>query len=132
MEFSKFSQTVAKEIDAQFTEYDASHSVFVVPLADGRYQTVIAKLMDHPKFNKQVVRVTSKVCYTSEEIDYVAVLSSSEEYVNTHFIVEDDVLKVEASFFYDLVNTSSMRDVIKEVASIADDWELKITGVDTF
>lgn len=132
MDFSQFSQNLAKEISAQYTEYDANHSVFIVPLHDDRFQTVIARVMDHPKFNKEVVKITSRICYTSEKIDYVAVLSASAEFVHTRFIIEDDILKAEASFFYDNVSETIMKDMILEVANVSDDWEFKITGTDTF
>lgn len=132
MEFSKFSQNLADEISADFTEYDANHSVLVVPLKDGRYQTVVIKLMEHPKFKKEVVRITSKVCYTSEDINYKELLTASDGYVHTNFTIEDDVLKVEASLFYESIDGEILREIVKEVASIADDWEFKITGVDTF
>lgn len=132
MEFSKFSQNLAAEIGADYTEYDASHSVLVVPLADGRFQTVVARLMEHPRFKKEVVRITSKVCYTSEDIDYKELLTASDNYVHTNFTIEDDILKVEASLFYESINKEIMKEIVSEVASIADDWEFKITGVDTF
>ncbi len=132
MEFSRFSQKLASEIRADYTEYDANHSVLVVPLPDGRYQTVVARLMEHPKFKKEVVRVTSKVCYTSEDINYRELLTASDNYVHTNFTIEDDILKVEASLFYESVDDHIMKEIVKEVASIADDWEFKITGIDTF
>ena len=132
MEFSKFSQNLAQDIGADFTEYDANHSVLVVPLNDGRFQTIVVKLMEHPKFKKEVVRITSKVCYTSEDINYKELLTASDGYVHTNFTIEDEVLKVEASFFYESMDDEIMKEIVKEVASIADDWEFKITGVDTF
>ncbi|MFY0601844.1 MAG: hypothetical protein JXR03_19370 [Cyclobacteriaceae bacterium] len=123
---------MAQEINAQHTEYDANHSVFTVPLSDDRFQTVIARIMDHPKFNKKVVKIASKISYITENIDYVAVLSASSEFVHTRFIIEDDILKAEASFFYDSANDSIMKEMILEVANTADDWEFKITGKDSF
>ncbi|MFT6866123.1 MAG: hypothetical protein ACJA08_000950, partial [Cyclobacteriaceae bacterium] len=65
MDFSQLSQKLAKEINAQHTEYDSKYSVFIVPLKDERFQTVIARVIDHPKFNKEVVKITSKICFVT-------------------------------------------------------------------
>ncbi len=132
MDFSQLSQKLANEINAQFTEYDPKHSVFIVPLKDDRFQTVIARIIDHPKFNKEVVKITSKICYVTETIDYQSVLEGSAEFVHTRFIVDDDLLKAEASFFYDSVSEAIMKEMILEVANTSDDWEFKITGKDNF
>lgn len=132
MDFSKFSQKLATEINAQHTEYDANHSVFVVPLNEDRFQTVIARIIDHPKFNKQVVKITSKIAFITEEIDYVTVLSASAEFVHTRFIIEEETVKAEASFFLDSASDSIMKEMILEVANTADEWEFKITGKDNF
>lgn len=132
MDFSAFNKKVAQDLKADHTEYDSHHSVFIVPLEDDRFQTVIAELLDHPKFNKQVVKISSKICYTKEAIDYPAVLAASTEFVHTKFIVEDDLLKAEASFFFQAASEGIMKEMILEVALTADDWEFKITGKDNF
>lgn len=132
MNFSQFSQKLAQDLGAQHTEYDSNHSVFIVPLKDERFQTVIARIIDHPKFNKQVVKISSKIAYTSESIDYPSVLSASTEFVHTRFIIEDDILKAEASFFFESADESIMKEMVLEVASVSDDWEFKITGRDNF
>ncbi|WP_258103363.1 hypothetical protein [Marinoscillum sp. MHG1-6] len=132
MDFSLFNKKLAKDIKAEHTEYDANHSVFIVPLKGARFQTVIAQLLDHPKFNKKVVKVSTKICYTSEDIDYPSVLAGSADFVHTRFIVEDDLLKAEASFFFEAANEKIMKEMILEVANTADEWEFKITGKDVF
>ncbi|MFT6867410.1 MAG: hypothetical protein ACJA08_002252, partial [Cyclobacteriaceae bacterium] len=110
----------------------SKYSVFIVPLKDERFQTVIARVIDHPKFNKEVVKITSKICFVTEAINYQLVLEGSAEFVHTRFIVEEELLKAEASFFYDSASESIMKEMILEVANISDDWEFKITGKDNF
>lgn len=132
MDFSKFSEKLALEINAQHTEYDANHSVFIVPLKDDRFQTVIAKVIEHPKFNKKVVNITSKIAYITEQIDFVSLLSASAEFVHTKFMIEDEIVKTEASLFLESVNETIVKEMILEVANTADEWEFKITGKDNF
>lgn len=133
MDFAAFSQKLASDINGQYTEYDARHSVFIVPLEGDRFQTVIARIEENHRYEKQVVRVTSKVCEVgAQPIDFAQALEASTEFVHTRFIVEDGFLKTEASFFLDNLTDSLIKEMIMEVTYTADEWELKITGQDNF
>lgn len=132
MDFKKFSQNLASEIKGQYTEYDSKHSVFIVPLSDDRFQTVIARIHHHDKYKRDVIQVLSKVCELKHKIDFPALLEASSELVYTRFIVEDGFLKTEASFFLENVTDQLIKEMIMEVTYTADEWELKITGQDNF
>lgn len=132
MDFKAFSKKFADKIGGDYQEYDANHSIFVIPLSDGRFQTVIAKVIDHDKYNRKAVQVTSKVCKIDEPIDYPKVLEASKDFVHTNFIVEDDFLKVDTSIFLDHSDEKLIEEMITEVAYTADEWELKITGKDIY
>jgi hypothetical protein len=45
-------------------------------------------------------------------------------------IAEDDFLKVASSTFLDVSTPELLKEIIIEVAYVADDWELIITGAD--
>jgi len=133
MDFTAFSQKLASDIQGEYTEYDSKHSVFIVPLKDDRFQTVIARIEENKKYEKDVVKVTSKVCkIEGNSIDFVKALEASTELVHTRFIVEDGFLKTEASFFLDNLTDSLIKEMIIEVTYTADDWEFIITGQDNY
>ncbi len=130
MDFVNFSKSFATEINGQYTEYDDKKSVFVIPLPDGRNQTVIAEIFHHEQYQKEVVRVDSKICNLFSPIKYSEILKASQNFVHARFIAEDDFLKAEASFFLDNLEERIIKEMILEVAQVADEWELKITGKD--
>lgn len=132
MDFKDFSKRFADKIGGEYQEYDDNHSIFVIPLKDDRFQTVIARLVDHEKYNRKTVQVTSKVCGVDHPIDYPAVLEASKDFVHTNFIVEDGFLKVDTSIFLDHTDENLIEEMITEVAYTADEWEFKITGQDVF
>ena len=115
-----------------YNEYDDNHSIFIIPLPDERFQTVIAKIINHEKYNRKAVQVTSKVCKTDENINYEEILEASKDFVHTNFIVEDGFVKVDTSIFLDFADEPLIEEMIKEVAYTADEWEFKITGKDIF
>jgi hypothetical protein len=130
MDFKKFSEQFAQDINGSYTEYDERKSVFVIPLKDGRNQTVIACLEHFDEYDRDVVRVDSKICPLFSPIKYSEILAASTRFIHTRFIAEDDFLKAEASFFADHLDEETIKEMILEVASVADDWEEKITGKD--
>ncbi|REE05711.1 type III secretion system chaperone family protein [Marinoscillum furvescens] len=132
MNLKEFSEKFANKIGGDYNEYDDNHSIFIVPLPDERFQTVIAKLVNHEKYNRKAVQVTSKVCRVTENIDYATLLEASKDFVHTNFIVEDDFLKVDTSIFLEHTDDKLIEEAIKEVAYTADEWEFKITGQDNF
>jgi hypothetical protein len=42
----------------------------------------------------------------------------------------DDFIKVEGSTFLENVKEEGLKEIVKEVAQLADEWELKLTGLD--
>lgn len=130
MDFKEFSRNFAERTGGQYNEYDDNNSIFIVPLPDERFQTVIAKLVHLDKYNRQAVQVTSKVCSIDEPINYAEVLEASKDFAHTNFIVEDRFLKVDTSIFLDFANEDLIEEMIREVAYTADEWENKITGKD--
>jgi len=131
MNYRKFSQNYAKEIGGEFREYDDTQSVIIVPLKNGRFQTVTGHIMEHPDYKREVVHLRSKVCkMNGYDIPYNDLLAASKDYPYTKFIVEDGFLKVEAINFLVNLKDQMVKEMIMEIAQHADDWELKITGKD--
>ncbi|MEP1097473.1 MAG: hypothetical protein ABJG78_20315 [Cyclobacteriaceae bacterium] len=130
MDFKSFSQKYAQEIGGQFREYDETRSVIIFPLEDGRFQTITGHVVLHPHYDREVVRIKTKVCGLNENIPYSDLLAESTNLPYAKFVTEDDFLKVEASTFLVNLNEDMIKEMITEVAHVADSWEFKITGKD--
>ena len=130
MDYKKFSQSYAQEIDGEFREYDDNQSIIIVPLRKDRFQTVTGHIVKHDGYGRDVIHLKSKVCELSYNIPFEECLEASKEYPYTKFIVEDDFLKVEAINFLLNLNEDMVKEMIMEIAQHADDWELRITGKD--
>ncbi|MFT4833361.1 MAG: hypothetical protein ACI83W_000578 [Marinoscillum sp.] len=130
MDFKAFSKKFSEKTGGEYHEYDDNLSIFVVPLKDERFQTVIARVIDHDMYNRKAVQVTSKVCEITHHIDYPSILEASKDFVHTNFIVEDGYLKVDTSIFLDYADEGLIDEMIREVAETADEWENRITGKD--
>jgi len=130
MDFHNFSQKYAAEIGGEYREYDDTQSVIIMPLPDGRFQTVTGHITDNRDYDRKVVQLKTKVCSTNENIPFKEILNESAHYPYSKFIVEDDFLKVEAIAFLDSLSDSMIKEMFEEIAKHADDWEFRITGKD--
>ncbi len=130
MDIRKFLQDYSQEINGEYSEYDENKSVIIVPLPDERYQAIVGKINYNETYDKETVEFSSKVCSVREDIDYITLLKTNSDFIHAKFIVEDDFLKVEAGTFSELTNEAHLKQIISEVANLADQWELKITGKD--
>ncbi|MCC5930262.1 MAG: hypothetical protein JJU28_13520 [Cyclobacteriaceae bacterium] len=125
-----FMESFADELGGQFSEYDKKKSVIIVPLHNNRFQAVLGVLRVNPKFNKTSVEFSSKVCHCSNVKDYKALVQDNAKTAYAKFVLIDDYLKVEGSAFLENVSKEALKDIILEVANLADEWEQKLTGLD--
>ena len=132
MNFKKFAKKYASEINGDFRDYDEEQSVIVIQLEDERYQAVQGRIYRNSRYDCEVIQLKSTVCKISDVSDFEILLKASLEYVHSKFIVEDNFLRVEASYFMDSVNEMRVKQIIQEVGHLADEWELKITGKDIY
>jgi len=130
MDFSKTIHQIADEIGAQFNEYDEKKSVLIVLLNGSRYQTVMCLLGRHEKYKRDIIQFTSKVCDTDQFINYVDVLSGNSDSVHSKFVISGGFLRVESTSYIDNTNPGLLKEMVLEVAELADEWELKITRED--
>lgn len=130
LDFKNFVKHFSEEIDGRYTEYDENQSVIIIPLKDGRFQAVTGHKAHHPPSGRDIIHIKSKICKTSEEIPYVDILQANSDYPYARFVIEDDFLKVEAIEFTDHLDETQIKEMMYEVANLADEWEYKITGED--
>ena len=128
--FNEFMERFADEIGGQFSEYDQSKSVIIVPLEENRFQAVLGVKKFNEKFNKTGVEFSSKVCPYSDDIDCKQLVIENAKTCYAKFVIVDDFIKVEGSTFVETIMEDGLKEIIKEVAQLADEWELKLTGLD--
>lgn len=128
--FNAFMENFATEIGGQFSEYDQSKSVIIVPLEENRFQAVLGVMKFNEKFNKMGIEFSSKVCPFSDDIDCKQLVMENAKTCYAKFVIIDDFIKVEGSTFLENVKADGLKEIIREVAQLADEWELKLTGLD--
>ncbi|HEY0741998.1 MAG TPA: hypothetical protein VGD40_11075 [Chryseosolibacter sp.] len=120
----------ADQIGGQFTDYDHSKSVIVVPLDRSRFQTVLAITQKSPVSGRDQAVFTSKVCEFSPSIDLKMLMEQNASFDYSKFVVEDGYLKVEASCLPSTASEAQVKEMIQEVAQLADHYEYRLTGQD--
>ncbi len=129
-DFNVFMENYAEQIGGQFSEYDSSKSVIIVPLDDNRFQAVLGVMKHNEKFDKMGVEFSSKVCPDSEDIDYKRLIMENAKTCYAKFVTVDGFIKVEGSTFMETTTEDGLKEIIQEVAQLADEWEYKLTGLD--
>lgn len=120
----------ADQIGGQFTDYDHTKSVIVVPLDRSRFQTVLAVTQKSPVSGRDQAVFTSKVCEFSPTIDLKMLMEQNASFDYSKFVVEDGYLKVEASCLPSTASEAQVKEMIQEVAQLADHYEYRLTGQD--
>jgi hypothetical protein len=120
----------ADQIGGQFTDYDHTKSVIVVPLDKSRFQTVLAVTQKSAVSGRDQAVFTSKVCEFNTSIDLKMLMEQNASFDYSKFVVEDGYLKVEASCLPSTASEAQVQEMIQEVAQLADHYEYKLTGQD--
>ncbi|HNV28853.1 MAG TPA: hypothetical protein PKJ83_06950 [Cyclobacteriaceae bacterium] len=120
----------ADQIGGQFTEYDPSHSIIIVPVSGNRFQTVVGTIRKNDLYNRSLITLNSKVCAVKAGIDFKMLLEQSAYFNYCRFIITENHLQIEAVTALDTVNESTIQEMLQEVANLADQYELKLTDTD--
>ena len=120
----------ADQIGGQFTDYDHTKSVIVVPLDKSRFQTVLAVTQKSAVSGRDQAIFTSKVCEFRANMDLKSLLEQNANFDYSKFVLEDGFLKVEASCLASSTSEEQLKEMIQEVAQLADHFEFKLTGED--
>jgi hypothetical protein len=130
MNFLEFMKGFADEIGGHFSEYDKTKSVIIIPLGENRFQAVVGIIKHSDRYNKTGIEFSSKVCLLNEDVNLADLLKENTNFCHAKFVIVDDFIKVEASAFLDNVTDDLLKEIIIEVAQVADEWEYKTTGLD--
>jgi hypothetical protein len=120
------------QIGGQFTDYDHTKAVVVVPISKGRFQTVLAVLKPSQLSGRDLAVFTSKVCEFSGSINAKELLEENAGFDYSKFILEDGYLKMEASCTAATVTEEQVKEMLQEVASMSDKFEMELTGQDVY
>ena len=120
----------ADQIGGQFTDYDHIKSVIVVPLDKSRFQTVLATTQKSQVSGRDQAVFTSKVCEYRNNIDLKVLKEQNSNFDYSKFVLVDGYLKVEASCLTASASEAQVKEMVQEVAQLADHYELKLTGQD--
>jgi len=130
MDLNAFMRKYADQINGQFMEYDPQHSIIIVPVSGGRAQTVLGHVRQNELYNRKLIAFNSKVCIFSPEIDLKSLFEQTAFFNYCRFIISENHIQVEAVAALDNISEETIKEMVQEVANLADQYELKLTGVD--
>lgn len=108
MDLTAFMKKYADQIGGQFTEYDPSHSIIIIPVSGNRFQTVIGTIRKNDLYNRSLITLNSKVCAVKAGIDFKMLLEQSAYFNYCRFIITENHLQIEAVTALDTVSELSL------------------------
>ncbi|TXH29357.1 MAG: hypothetical protein E6Q96_03645 [Cyclobacteriaceae bacterium] len=130
MDLTAFMKKYADQIGGQFTQYDPSHSIIIMPVSGNRFQTVIGTIRKNELYNRSLISLNSKVCTIRPSLDYKMLLEQAAYFNYCRFVVNENHLQIEAVAAVDTTNEGTLTEMLQEVANLADQYELKLTDSD--
>lgn len=130
MDLRAFMTRFAQEIGGEYNEYAPEFIIIVVPVSGGRAQTVTSEVRHNDLYNRKLITVTSKVCPAQNEMDCRSLLAQTNFLNYSRFVISENYLQVQAVAAFESINDATLKEMIQEVANVADQFELKLTGAD--
>ena len=130
MDLTLFMKKYADQINGQYIEYNKTLSVIIIPVAGNRFQTVMGNIKQSSLYNRKVITFTSKVCPMSDSIDFKMLLEQTAFFNYCRFMISENYLQVEAVSSMEGVSEDDVKEMLQEVANLADQYEMKLTGAD--
>src|SRR5882672_6593627 len=127
MDFTAFMKKYADQINGQFIEYSKTLSVVIVPVAGNRFQTVMGNIKQSTLYNRKVITFTSKVCPMQDTLDFKMLLEQTAFFNYCRFMISENYLQVEAVSALDGSTEDDIKEMLQEVANLADQYEMKLT-----
>ncbi len=130
MDLTSFMKKYADQISGQYIEYNKTLSVIIIPVAGNRFQTVMGNIKQSSLYNRKVITFTSKVCPINDLIDFKMLLEQTAFFNYCRFVISENYLQIEAVSSLDGAAEDDIKEMLQEVANIADQYEMKLTGAD--
>lgn len=130
MDLSSILKKYADQIGGQYIDYDHLNSVIIVPVSGSRFQTILGVIRHNDLYNRKLITLTSKVCTLTPTINFQYLLEQTAFFNYCRFVIREGYLQVEAVSALDNLSEETVKEMIQEVANLADQYELKLTGSD--
>jgi len=130
MDLTAFLKKYADQVSGQYTEYDNQHSIIIVPVSGGRFQTVMGNIKQNALYNRRLITFISKVCMVKPGIDFQLLLEQTAFFNYCRFTLAEGYIQVEAVAAWDNISEETIKEMIQEVANLADQYEMRLTGAD--
>lgn len=130
MDLNELMKKYADHIGGQYTQYDPDHSIIIIPVSGGRFQTVLGTVKENELYNRKLIVLHSKVCSSSNSIDYKMLLEQTAFFNYCRFVIDQNYLQIEAVAAVDTLSEGTIKEMLQEVANLADQYEMKLTGSD--
>jgi hypothetical protein len=130
MDLSLFMKKYAEQISGQYIEYNKTLSVIIIPVAGNRFQTVMGNIKQSTLYNRKVITFTSKVCPMQDTLDFKMLLEQTAFFNYCRFMIAENYLQVEAVSALEGSSEDDIKEMLQEVANLADQYEMKLTGAD--
>jgi hypothetical protein len=130
MNLSEIMERLADEIGGKSLEYTPENTIITVPVSRHRYQNVTGYLIDRPQ--GRVIEFMSRVCELNNDIDHRAMLELNQELFYSKVIIHEGFLKVAAAALFEHCTEELISDMVLEVAAVADNLELQLTGANVY
>lgn len=124
----KVLEDYSNEVGGKVIPYTDNQSIVIMPTKHGRFQRVLAWTRTTGKH--KFLEFDSKVCEWTDGIDMKKYLTEASSFTFSRLIIKEGFLQVASSVFVDEATIDLIKDMVREVAEIADDLELQITGED--
>lgn len=130
MDINSFLKNYADQIGGQYTPYNSEKSILIVPVSGNRFQTVIGTIKKNDLYNRDIIVLSSKVCEATATQDYKLLLEQASYFNYCRFVISENHLQIEAIAAVDGVNDAGLKEMVQEVANLADQYEMKLTRAD--
>lgn len=123
-------KTYTDSIGGHFLEYSDVRCVAIVPVPGGRTQTITCEEVVNALYNRTLLRFSSRVCTAESSYDYRMLLEQAAYFNYCRFAIRDGHIEVEALADPSAGDPVIWQEMVAEVANLADQFELKVTGRD--
>ena len=123
-------KTHTDSIGGHFMAYSDVRCVAIVPVPGGRTQTITCEEVINELYNRKLLRFSSRVSPAENNYDYRMLLEQAAYFNYCRFAIRDGHLEVEALADPTAGDPVIWQEMVTEVANLADQFELKLSGRD--
>ncbi|MDX2190741.1 MAG: hypothetical protein SFY32_12840 [Bacteroidota bacterium] len=130
LNLDKILENYANEVGGKVIPYTDNQSIIIMPTKHGRFQRVLGWSRISKSRNIKFLEFDSKVCEWNDSIDMKKYLNEAGAFTFCRLIIKEGFLQVASSVIVEHATDDLVKDMVKEVAEIADELEFQITGKD--